>query len=56
MCYIHIHCKNKIVTINYSFVSTVAKNIRNCNLIGYIHVGQCRLLYDCMVTMYMCLY
>ena len=51
MCYIHTHCKNKIVTITNSFVSTVAKNNRNCNLIGY--VGHCRLLYDCMETMYM---
>ena len=29
-----IHCKNKIVKITNSFVSTVARNNGNCNLIG----------------------
>ena len=38
------HCKNKIVEITNSFVSTVARNGVNCNLIG--RVG----CYDYMVT------
>ena len=37
------HCKNKFVKITDLFVSTVARNSANCNLIG--HVG----CYDCMV-------
>ena len=41
---LYIHCKNKIVKITNSFVSTVARNNGNCNLIS--HVGS----YDCMVT------
>ena len=28
------HCKNKIVEITNLFVSTVARNRENCNLIG----------------------
>ena len=31
-------CENTIVKITHSFVSTVANNSRNCNLIG--HVGS----------------
>ena len=31
-----LHCKNKIVNITNSFVSTVARNNGNCNLIGYV--------------------
>ena len=40
----NIHCKNKIVKITNSLVSTVARNNGNCNLIS--RVG----CYDCMVT------
>ena len=39
-----VHCKNKIVKITNTFVSTVARNSRNCNLIS--HAG----CYDCMMT------
>ena len=31
-----IHCKNKIVKITNSFVSIVARNNGNCNLIGRV--------------------
>ena len=32
----HMHCKNKIVIITNSFVSIVARNNGNCNLIGRV--------------------
>ena len=41
------HCKNKIVKITNSFVSIVARNNGNCNLIG--HVG----CYDCIMIYYL---
>ena len=45
MCHLcTYHCKNKIVKITNSFVSTVAMNNGNCNLIS--HVAS----YDCIVT------
>ena len=37
-CPICAHCKSKIVKITNVLVSTVARNNKNCNLIGHVVV------------------
>ena len=41
--YVHVHCKNKIVKITHSMVSTVAKNSVNLSsheACGYMHADS----------------